>query len=58
MVRLKQASRGSICYGDDFTVECPTGSGRLLTLMGLLTKEMLLSPNAEQDVLKAAAGKK
>jgi hypothetical protein len=39
-------------------VECPTGSGRLLTLMGLLTEEMLLSPNAEQDVLKAAAGKK
>ena len=119
-------------YGDDFTVECPTGSGRLLTLyeiaqelgerltaiflrdssgrrpvngtaekfqsdphwrdlvlfyeyfngdngagigashqtgwtgciariiqtMGLLNKEMLLSPDAEQKALKAAAGKK
>jgi len=119
-------------YGDDFTVECPTGSGRFLTLlevaqelterltsiflrdgsgrrpvngpadnfqndphwrdlilfyeyfhgdngagigashqtgwtgcvariiqtMGLVTKEMLLSPDAEQKVLKATAGKK
>jgi hypothetical protein len=119
-------------YGDDFTVECPTGSGRLLTLfevaqelgerltsiflqdndgrrpvngataekfqsdphwrdlilfyeyfhgdtgagigashqtgwtgcvariiqtMGLLTKEMLLAPGAEQTILKASAGK-
>jgi len=118
-------------YGDDFTVECPTGSGRFLTLfeiarelserltsiflrdgsgrrpvngmaekfqsdphwrdlvlfyeyfhgdngagigashqtgwtgciariiqvMGLLTKEMLLSPTAEQDMLRATSGK-
>ena len=30
---------------------------RIIQVMGLLTKEMLLSPNAEQDLLKAACGK-
>jgi hypothetical protein len=31
---------------------------RIIQIMGLVTKEMLLSPNAEQAVLKAATGKK
>jgi Mannosylglycerate hydrolase MGH1-like glycoside hydrolase domain len=31
---------------------------RVIQAMGLLTKEMLLSPNAEQNAMRAAAGKK
>ena len=31
---------------------------RIIQAMGLLTKEMVLSPNAEQAIMKAAAGKK
>jgi len=31
---------------------------RIIQTMGLLTKEMLLSPNAEQSIMKAVAGKK
>jgi len=31
---------------------------RIIQSLGLLTKEMLLSPNAEMTVLKAAAGKR
>jgi hypothetical protein len=46
-------------YGDDFKIECPTGSGRMLTIAGVadeltrrLTRLFLKGPDGQRPVLK------